>query len=92
MGVPGKKYELIAQAIHDTRSRNHSKVCLQLETIMHQEMLKWDSYVRLSPKSQRNALYRRLERLGICTTDDVKRLINVVSVDMKNIFRQALRM
>ncbi|HBC94341.1 MAG TPA: hypothetical protein DCZ10_15940 [Pelotomaculum sp.] len=67
--------KLVSLAIEEAGSIDTGTVSLQLEKILDREMVKWPSYQKMSRATRYSALCGRLERLGICTSSDIQRLI-----------------
>jgi len=92
-GKPSRsRHELITQAIKEAGTTATGPVMLKLEDILHREMLNWPSYEKMGPKSRMSALIDRLDRMGLYTYSDVRRLIAEVRAGRQEEFRQALGM
>jgi hypothetical protein len=91
MGAPLRKYKLIREAIEKAKSRDVGKVSLALEILLHDEMSKWPSYIKLTKNGQYDAICRRLETYGIFTSNDIRNLIDEVAMGhTKGNLRQVL--
>jgi hypothetical protein len=78
MGVPLRKYELVARAIKEAGSTDTGKVSLKIEQILHEEMLHGKCYAGMSARKQFGEICRRLERYQIYTSNDIRDLITEV--------------
>jgi hypothetical protein len=70
--------KLVALAIKEAGTTDVGAVSLKLEEILDREMLKTPSYQKRGPKQRQYEIFSRLERMGIETSGDIKRLIQEV--------------
>ncbi len=69
--VKRTRYDLIVQAINKAGTRETGPVCLAVEDILRMEMEGWPSYQKLSTERKAAEPFRRLERVGIFTFNDM---------------------